>query len=428
MARSLKRSILWCLLFAFAAALTGAGWAQDKPVTITFAEAMASGTQKPALATLVKEFESAHPNVTVKLLVQPNYSTLYTKTLAMVAAGTPPTIAQAYEGWAQRYADSNAIIPLEPFIHGKNGLSEAELSSLWPPLIKDMQLQDGKTWMLPFNKSDFVAFYNADWLARVGMKPPKTWADFVKVAESVTSKSDNTWATSIDPGSKTGPANGTYVFVALLRAYGGHVFQNGKVVWDSPAGVQALTLLSKLVDQGAVKIGTNYPGQTALGAQRAAFDFSTIAGYPYIVNAVGGKFTMKVAAMPEGPAGPGNVLQGTNIVLFAKATQAQRDAAWSFMKFLIQPKQTAYWAEQTGYLPVTKDALPLMKDYLDKHPYQRIAANSLANALPTPSQPHSEEMFGYLSSALQSVFVGHADPQKALTSAAHQAQALVGTN
>ena len=428
MARSLKRSLLWCLLLGGVVGVAGCAWAQSKPVTITFAEAMASGTQKPALAKLVQEFEASHPGVTVKLLVQPNYGTLYTKTLAMVAAGNPPTIAQAYEGWAQRYADANAIVPLEPFIQGKNGLSKQELASLWPPLIKDMKLQDGKIWMLPFNKSDFVAFYNADWLDRAGLKPPKTWADFVKVAESVTSTSDNTWATSIDPGSKTGPANGTYVFVALLRAYGGHLIENGKVVWDSPAGVQALTLLSKLVDQGAVKIGTNYPGETALGAKRAVFDFSTIAGYPYIVKAVGGKFAMKVAAMPSGPAGPGNVLQGTNIVLFAKATPAQRDAAWAFMKFLIQPKQTAYWAEQTGYLPVTKDALPLMKDYLDKHPYQRIAANGLADALPTPSQPRSEEMFGYLASALQSVFVGHADPQKALTAAAQQAQNLIGAN
>ncbi|MEJ2668118.1 MAG: ABC transporter substrate-binding protein, partial [Deinococcales bacterium] len=397
-ANRLRSTARWLLSAAALMALGGGVvLAQSKPVTITFAEAMSSGTQKPTLDELVQAFEKANPNIHVQLLVQPNYGTLYTKTLAMVAAGTPPTMAQAYEGWAQRYADSKAIVPLGSYIYGPHGLSTSELSSLWPPLIADMKLTDGKFWMMPFNKSDFVVFYNASWLAKNNLSVPATWTQFAKVAEQVTSTANKTWGLSIDPGSKTGPANGTYMFVAMLHAFGGHVMQGDKVAWDSDAGVKALTLLANLVDQGAVKIGTNYPGQTALGAERSPFDVSTIAGYPYEVAAVGGKFDLKVAPMPAGPAGAGNVLQGTNLVMFAKATTAQRDAAWALMKFLIQPAQTALWAEKTGYLPVTRDALPLMSDYLKTHPYQQIAAQSLANAQPTPSLPHSEEMFGYLS-------------------------------
>jgi multiple sugar transport system substrate-binding protein len=394
-------------------------------VTITFTEAMVSGTQKPALEHLVQLFEKLHPNVTIKLIPEPNYGQLYTKTLAMVAAGDPPTLAQAYESWAERYAQAGAIVPLTSFIQGPHGLSQAQLDSLWPALREDMKLPDGQIWMMPFNKSDFVMYYNADWLARLKLPVPTTWAQFAQEALKVTSSQNHTWGVSIDPGTKSDPANGTFLFVSMLRAYGGHLIEHGKIAWDSKAGVEALSLLLNLYHKGALQLGKNYPGQQALGAERAPFDLSTVASLPYNLASVGGKFTMKIAALPRGPAGPGNVMQGTNLVLFAQATPAQKLAAWEFMKFLIQPAQTAYWAEQTGYLPVTRAAFPLMKAYLATHHYQEIAAESLAYARPTPAVSQGEEIMGILAQALERAFLSNVSPQQALSQAAQEAQSLL---
>lgn len=403
---------------------SSAGVASSKPATISFMEAMSSGSQKSALATLTSRFEKAYPNITVNLVSEPSYAVLRQKEEAAVAAGDPPTMGQAYENWAASYASSQAIVPLESYVDGSQGVSSSARSAIWSGVWKDLYLPDGKIWMWPFNKSDYVNFYNATALKKAGLSVPTTWAQYATDAKKLTTGTQ--WAESLDTGTSSAPQNGTYVYLSLVRAYGGSWTANGKPTLDTPAAVKALAYLQTLVKEGAVKVGTNYPGQTALGAGRGVFDLSTVAAYPFDLKAVGNKFTMKVAALPSGPAGPGNALEGTNLVLFAKTTSAQRGAAWSFMKWLSEPAQTAYWAEQTGYLPVTKAALPSMSSYDATHPIQKIAADELQHATGTPAYSWWTEAVGQVAQAMQAVLTGGASPASALRTAQQAALAAAG--
>lgn len=391
------------------------------PVTITFMEAMSSGTLKPALQTLVTKFEKSHKKITVNLEVEPSYSVLETKIEASVTAAQAPTIAQAYEDWAAGYANSGAIVPLGSYINGPNGISVQQKSQIWPGVWKDQFLPDGKIWMWPFNKSDFVMYYNENWLNKQHLPIPATWSQFAAEAKAVTSSSANTWGVSIDPGSASAAANGTYFYVSLIRAYGGHLMKNGKPNFDSTAAQEALSYIVHMYQNGSMKFGTNYPGQTALGAAHGLFDLSTIASYYYNKEAIAGKFTLGVAAFPQGSAGQANVMQGTNIVMFSSATPAQKNAAWTFMKWLSEPAQTAYWATHSGYLPVTKAALPLMASYYNTHPYQKIAAESLTYARPTPPVAGMAQAVGALANAIQAATIGHQSVAAALKTAETQA-------
>jgi multiple sugar transport system substrate-binding protein len=396
--------------------------AKTKPVTITFAEAMSSGTLKTTMQSLVAQFEKAYPGIKVSLLTESSYGVLNEKTEAMLAAKNPPTIAQAYEDWAAEYKAADAIVPLSSFVNGKNGLTKKETSDFWAPVWKD-QFLNGKLYMWPFNKSDFVMYYNASWLKKEHQAVPATWAQFAKVAKAITSKAKDQWALSIDPGSTgEGAANGTYLYMALVEAWGGHLMQNGKPDFNSPQAKAALAYLKGLYQDGALKLGTSYPGQTAMGAEHGAFDLSTIASYYYDQSADGGKFAMGVAAMPKGPSGEGNILQGTNIVMFQRATRAQKNAAWTFMKWLTEPVNTAYWATHTGYLPVRKSAINFMKGYYQSHPYQKIAASSLAYAQETPPVAWFDQAAGDLGNAIQAAVTGTQSVASALNQA--QAQAL----
>jgi ABC-type glycerol-3-phosphate transport system substrate-binding protein len=119
-------------------------------------------------------------------------------------------------------------------------------------------------------------------------------------------------------------------------------------------------------------------------------------------------------------------MAGTNIVIFSKASNAQRAAAWKFMKFLSEPRQTAYWAEATGYLPVTRAALPIMKRYIATHPYQQIAAQSLDVARGNPPYAWWTVAEGQLATAMQAVLDNGGDPAHALAAAQAKAMAAVG--
>jgi multiple sugar transport system substrate-binding protein len=382
------------------------------PVTISFMEAMSSGTLKPTLAKITAEFEKAHPNIHVDLVVEPSYGTLREKEEASVAAGDPPTMGQAYENWAAEYADSHAIVPLTSYV---KTAPASTLSDFWTEIKKDLYLPDGTIWMWPFNQSEFIMYYNATALSAQHMTPPKTWTEFATDAKELTK--GGKWAVSIDPGTAADPANGTSLYVSIVHAFGGHLLANGKPDFDNPAALKALQYLQGLVKGGEIKIGTDYPGQTALGAERAYFDLSTVASYHYNLKAIGGKFKMGTAPMPSGPAGQGNEMEGTNLVIFSKATSAQRKAAWEYMLYLSSPKVTAQWAEGTGYLPVDRTALPLMTSYDATHHYQEIAAKSLDYATPSPAYSWWTEAIGDIATALQSTLIGHTSPAAALKTA-----------
>ena len=135
---------------------------------------------------------------------------------------------------------------------------------------------------------------------------------------------------------------------------------------------------------------------------------------------------MKVAALPSGRNGQGNAMAGTNIVIFSKASNAERAAAWQYMKFLSEPRQTAYWAEETGYLPVTKKALPVMKRYIATHPYQQVAAQSLNVARGNPPYDWWTVAEGQLAVALQAVLDNGGDPAHALAAAQAKAMEAAG--
>ncbi|MGH9107484.1 MAG: extracellular solute-binding protein, partial [Acidimicrobiales bacterium] len=143
-------------MVAATAAATVTPAAAAPKVTISFMEAMSSGTQKTTLAALTSEFEKGHRGITVQLVAEPNYGTLLQKEEAAVAAGSPPTMGQAYENWAATFAGSRAIIPLTSYVDGPHGLSKSARKQIWASVWRDLYLPDHKIWMWPFNKSDYV--------------------------------------------------------------------------------------------------------------------------------------------------------------------------------------------------------------------------------------------------------------------------------
>ena len=391
-------------------------------VTISFMEAMSSGTLATTLQKLVSQFEAAHPTIAVNLQAEPSYTVLQQKEEAAIAAHNPPTIGQAYEDWAASYAASDAIVPLSSYVHGRNGVSQAYIRTMWKEVWNDQFLPNGKMYMWPFNKSDYIMYYNQNFLKRLGMQIPTNWNQLAAVSKAATSSKKDTWGFSFDTGDLSGAANGTFLALIMAQDYGATFYKNGKIAFDSPATVHALGLLRQLVRRGAAKVGTSYPGQTALDSNHSVFDLSTVASYYYIQSGKTKGVSVGVSAFPSGPAGNTNLMEGTNLVIFSRATTAERQAAWTFMKWLTQAKQTAEWAEGTGYLPVVRTAIHLMGKYYRENPYQKIAAQELAKAAPTPAVPGIGQAQDIWAATLQKILTTNVNLKQALQEGQQQAQ------
>jgi ABC-type glycerol-3-phosphate transport system substrate-binding protein len=395
------------------------GTSANGTTTITFMETMAASTQKTTLEKLTSDFEKANPKIKVKLQVEPDYGTLQAKETAAVAGGNAPTIAQVYPDWAATFAKSNVILPVSTYAGSSD---PAQLGDFYTGVKNELYLPDGKLWMWPFNKSVEVMYDNPGMLKAKGLSYPATWADFVADAKKVSG--GNVTAISTDPGQASGAGAGTIWLETIDYAYGGSPFaKDGTPQFTQPQMVQSLGLLAELKKAGALAIGPNYPGETALAAEKGAFDIGSSAGYYYEGQAVGKKFVFGTNDLPAGPAGKANELQGTDLVMFASASKDQQAAAWKYMQFLTDPKSQATWASGTGYLPVTAKALPDMGTYLTQNPWVKDAMNAMQTAKSDPPFPWVAKSEGALAVAIQDVVDKGAAPAKALATAQQTALA-----
>jgi sn-glycerol 3-phosphate transport system substrate-binding protein len=72
--------------------------------------------------------------------------------------------------------------------------------------------------------------------------------------------------------------------------------------------------------------------------------------------------------------------------VLAEAPQAQKQAAWEFIRFMLEPEQVIEWSRSTGYLPVTRSAVAELerRGFYRDHPNYRVAYNQLRVASPWP--------------------------------------------
>jgi len=379
-----------------------------KPVTITFDEVEAAGSLKTAMQSAVTAFEKANPKITVSLTAYSTYGPLLTAETAQVAAGKAPTIGQAYESWAEKFATSKVIVPISS-LPGAASTMTTDLSTFYTGVQNDLKLPDGQVWMWPFSKSLQVLFYNADLLKADGItSTPTTWTQFA--ADLKTASKNGVVGITIDPGNATeGVTSGEEWLEELAASNGTQVYtSDGAPQFTSPAVVAALDYLVTLKKEGALATGTNYPGETALGAKKGLVDLSSSAGYYYEQQTVGGKFPLTTTVLPSGSSGSADEMAGANLVVFSSATTEQKAAAWKFLQFLSGPAEQAAWSAATGYYPVTSQALtePAMASYLKQNPWVSTTITGLNNAIVDPPYSWVTQCGIDLSTAISAALSG----------------------
>lgn len=403
-------------------------WLTNKAV-VPFWEAMAAALGD-SLKALTNEFNATHPSMEVQLVPMANYTTLQTKTIGAIAAKDPPLIAQAYENWAAQYATGFYMSTFDSYINGSNGLSKAEIADFFPAMWNSGKLADGKRYMMPFNKSNVVMYYNKDMLKAAGIAhPPTTWQEFADDCVKLT-KTD-------DKGNQTqwGASHTVSVdlWYGLVYAYGGRVLTDtydNVLFGSSNAAKTATQLFADLYAKKYMHYTTAYGDQTDLGVGKAAMTFGSVAGRTYYEQAVGGKFELGEAPLPAGPAGAAAALYGTNVVMFGNApkyTQRQKDAAWAYIKWFTSPHTQAVWAAQTGYMPARQSSLkdPVLVAAYAANPDKKAGLEQLAASVLEPPTAAWNDSRSKISTGLQNIYLGKINVADGLKKMAADVEAIV---
>jgi raffinose/stachyose/melibiose transport system substrate-binding protein len=137
---------------------------------------------KDVMAGVISGFEKANPSITVKFTEIASLDYKNKATLALSSKDSIDVVGVSPSAWAADNA--NYLLPVSQWPNGP------ALESKYQPQTIDQvkKLFPGdEARAVPFGSSgSVVGYYNADLLKKAGLsEPPKTWADFTKLADSL---------------------------------------------------------------------------------------------------------------------------------------------------------------------------------------------------------------------------------------------------
>lgn len=361
--------------FLLVALLVSVAFSQVK---VTFWHAMGGGHGK-TLQEIVDLFNEQHPDIQVEAVYIGNYGALQQKLLASVQAGELPTISQAYSNWTAKLIYSGVVQPLNGFVTDPEiGLTSEEWADIWEPFRLNCSW-DKTIYAVPFNKSIYVLYVNTDALTLAGIDVPETIGELKRAAILLTEDYDQDGQTD-----QYGFAFRSTVdhFSVFLATNGGKILsKNPDGTWsvtiNGPEAREVLEFMLEMKDKGYAFVQGGYL-DGPFGEGKIAMFIETVASKPYVERASQGKHGWTWAPVPLWKTN--NVpFAGTDIIMFSSASEEQKRAAWTFMKFLTSPEITAYWSAKTGYVPVRKSAVEtqIWKQFLVENPDAEIPLKQL---------------------------------------------------
>lgn len=378
--------------------------------------------------SLVADFEKEHPDIDVNAIYAGNYNDARIKALAALKSGKPAQLSVMFAIDLYELIEQDAIVSFDSLI--SNEAEREWIDSFYPALMKNGQT-NGKTWSIPFQRSTIVMYYNKDAFRDAGLdpeQPPQTWSDLVEMGKQLkTTTADGQverWGAMI-------PSTGYpyWMFQALAIQNGQELMSgNGtETYFDAPATIEALEYWRDLgaehgvMPQGTVEWGTLR--QSFLEGRTAIMWHSTGNLTAVRENA---DFDFGVAMLPKSER-RGSPTGGGNFYIFKKSTDAEKEAALTFIKWMTQPERTAEWSIKTGYMGTRPDAYKTeqLRDYVKSFPPAAVARDQLEYAVPELSTYQTGRVRKLLDDAIQSVLTGQESAEDALTSAQRQADRLL---
>ena len=381
------------------------GCRKESKVTVDFWHVM-GGPLGRRLDEMIDDFNRTHPQAQVRSVHMGSYDVLAQKLMGAIASNSPPVLAQMYESWTDQFWEAGNLLPMEEYIRHEAGF---DLEDFFPVFIEDNTYDDVLV-TLPFNKSVPVFYYNIDLLNDHGIDSfPKNWVVFREVCHRI--RTGNVWPTSwpID----------VWYFSTMLYQRGGILYEEieRQPCFNSSEGVAVLEYLVSLVQDSLFYLSPGFQRQDEFLSGNVAMIPASIVSWAFMKGK--GVFEMGVAPFPQDKENA-VVIAGTNIGMFKKASEAQRQIAWEFVKWFLEPDNQVRWTEASYYLPTRRSATKTegFKKFVGENPeYVEIVAQlDFAR-----TEPKAKEWFTgriYLNEAMEEAMRLERTPQQALDDAA----------
>lgn len=306
------------------------------------------------LTQLANEYNASQDEVTIEPEYVPDED--FRKTLALaVVDGETPDLILADCSDVQYFDRMSPLLDVSEVIDRKEYLPQA---------LAMCEKEDGSLIGLPIGINSLTIYYNKGILQRSGIRPPRTFEEFLSAAKAMTNG-------QIYGCGFTGliSEEATYSFLPIIWGYGADMKK-----LDTPEGEQAFAFLKELVQSGAISRSSANMTMSDVARQ---FSKGKLA----MIFAASGKMEYYFRQNPQLhygqiqiPGDAGSVIGGEVLIV---PNQKNKKEAMDFIQFLSQPEQMEQYLECAGYLAPRQDVLEWQ---LKKNPERRKDLESLEHA------------------------------------------------
>lgn len=400
MKRNLARMLSLVMALAIALTLVTVPAMADEVREVEFWHTLTgvNGAAIEAIATEFNETIGKEKGIHVNAVYQGNDNSEKLKTLAQAQDfGNFPDIAQIAGAGIPSAMGYDSLVPVADLISREgNSITEADIE---PNMLRSYTYQN-KLIGMPVSCSAILLYYNCDMFREVGLdpaNPPTTIAEMaeaieklmIKDGDTVTRYGLNVAVRRYQMANWIG-GQGEYNFFGDNE--GGRTAPMTKVTFGEDGTLRAfLTEWEKVVKTGGFKAYEDDINEE-FALQLFGMAIMSTARIGKVNGLVGDNFEWNVAPLPKVNADDkgGIAVGGSCVVMFnPDKDDAQVDAAWEFVQFMVSAEQQFKFHQATGYIPVNKNVydLPESDAWFVENPMYKIAVDAIHASHPNVQEP-----------------------------------------
>lgn len=389
---------------------------------------MGDADQQKAFNALFAEFNKQYPDIKLKAVGIPsgNWATFSTTVATRLAGGQKIDIIQVATEGQRLFASKGILADLAPYIEQDQEVVDDYWDDISPNLQKFNEEfaagPDGETVFIPGGFNTMAMYLNTDVFEKAGVAIPEdgnwTWDEFVAAGKQIKEK---TGAYLVGAGS------GYFVDVMpWLTTNGGSTFNAdwSEPTYNSPEAVESAEFARSLVEMGlAPKPGGQFDGNTAFKQGKLAI----LSGGRWPVLGVRELDMVDKTVVVNWPTKTGNGSPvGWDAWNIAKNSD-NKQAAWTFIKFLMSEEAGSYFAEIGGTIVPARESVANSPAFTDNAPEGTIRLSEAMDfATPIPSIDQGAEAQKVIEEAWGTIIAGQGEAQKTLDAAQAELEQLVG--
>jgi len=429
----------------------GAHLDADGVVEIDFWHPYTALTEE-AMEDLATGFNASQDKIVVNVQAQGNYGELLSKYRESISFDDLPAVAIADTGAFRDMVDSGTVIPAQSCVEA----DDFDLSAI-DEQVRAFYSIDGALYPAQMNVSTPVLYYNRDHFEAAGLdpdSPPSTLAEVRDAAQTI--KDAGVAATPLSLLMQGWFVENwlTGAGVPLVNADNGRAGNATEAAFNGPEALELYNLLAEMNDAGLIVAFSNTPGQlshylAAVEPGTASMIIETSTASTTVAGVLGGtsdlselveqsgggsaiegatelNINIDVAPLPGLNSAGAIFISGGAYYITDSGSDAEKAAAWEFMKYISGVDQQKTIHLKGSYLPTNAAVL---NDAEVQAVWQNDAAGQwLATAyaqlavinpeFPGPAIGPFTEQRQILNRSLEELILGGGDPATILADAA----------